>query len=444
MRPFHLYVSHNYAAPKTIECSHNVLYLALMKKHPEKSIRKRSWADRALVIIPALILAVLFITITLDYTTGERLVAMRYLLFVMAGIIAFILPYISFPDSRSKLFQLANYSPSRLLREYIKRHQPVWGMGLVLIIVIATADSRGFTPDFGGQLLLVLHGILFLAGIYLYASYRYLKIGKDSQQWQEGDRGRKVRIRFAEMAKYPIDPGSIPSLISSVLIAVIGMMAVVTGAMVYGIAGLWGETGVSLLLFLFGINRYVVSSSETDHFYYQTNAFFSEFFGVASGPGAGREPLKVDQLWWIPTRWKARGWGLMLQMDRKLPAGRFIAVGHLFIWVLAYQDTSEIILLISWGVFAALHHSLLLLTANPAIAPKWWLRQLDQPAHWVLSRFWIQVRWLLPLMFSMSVMKLFFALFEWSDLGLIALLYLSAGAVVALIISIRYERHWTN
>jgi len=415
-----------------------------MKTHTEKKIRNKSWVDSALVIIPAVILAGLFITITHDYNIDERLVAMRYLLFAVAGIIAFILPYISFPDPGSKLFQVANYSPSRLLWEYIYRHQAVWGTGFVLITVTAVADSRGLTYVFGEQLLLLLYGMLFIAGIYLYASYRYLKIGKDSQAWQEGDRGRKVRIQFAEIVKYPIDPGSIPSLISSVLIAVTGMMAVVIGAMAYGLAGMWGEIGIALLLFLFGLNRNMAARKEADRFFYQTNAFFSEFFGVASGPGAGREPLKVEQLWWIPSRWKARGWGLMLQMDRKLPAGRFIAVGHLFIWVLAFQDTSETVLLISWGIFAALHHGLLLLTANPAIAPKWWLRQLDKPAHWVLSRFWIQVRWLLPLMFSMSIMKLFFALFEWTDLGLIALIYLTAGAAVALIISIRYERHWTS
>lgn len=415
-----------------------------MKNPPEKSIKNRSWADRALVILPAMILAALFITITHDYGKDERLVAMRYLLFVMTGIIAFILPYISFPDSGSKLFQLANYSPSRLLKEYVNRHQVIWGTGFVLIFVTAMGASRGLSFDFRDELLLLLYGILFLSGIYLYAAYRYLKIGKDSQEWQEGERGRKVRIQFAAMAKYPIDPGSIPSLISSVLIAVTGMMAVVIGAMAYGAADVWGELGIALLLFLFGLNRYIAFRNEADRFFYQTNAFFSEFFGVAFGPDAGREPLKVKQLWWIPSRWKARGWGLLLQMDRKLPAGRFIAVGHLFIWVLAYQDTSEIILLIIWGVFAALHHGLLLLTASPEIAPKWWLRQLDKPAHWVLSRFWIQVRWLLPLMLSMSVMKLFFGFFEWSDLGVTALLYFVTGGVVAMIISIRYERHWTS
>jgi hypothetical protein len=420
-----------------------MLYLPLMNKHTFHSILEKTWLDRLLVLLPALLLASLFTAISHDYDYNSRLVMMRYLLFAYSGLFAFILPYISFPDPDKNLYQLGNVNSKDLLKSYLVTHRPVWGIGVMLLIVVSLADSRG-GGEFTSQLALLVYSILFFTGIYFFAAYRYIIIGKDSQEWQEGERGRQISAQLADVAKYPIDPGSIPSLINSILISLLGMFGVVTGAIFFGFAGQPGELLIALLLFVYGLNRFYSLVEIGDRCYYQTNAFFSEFFGLASGPGSGREPLKVDQLWWIPARWKPNSWGLMLQMDRKLPAGRYIAVGHLFIWVIAYQDAGKFVMLSSWAVFAILHHGLLFLTATGSIAPKWWLRTLDKPIHWIASRIWIQVRWLLPMMLSMTVMKWFFELFTWQDLGWIAILYMFSGAMIATIVSFRHENIWAK
>lgn len=421
-----------------------MLYLPPMNNYTLYSIRKKSWPDRLLVILPAILLASFFAAISHEYDYNSRLVMMRYLLFAFSGLFAFILPYISFPDPNNNLYQLGNLESKDLLKTYISKHRTVWGICILLLIVVSLVDSRGITDEFISQLVLLVYGILFLSGVYLFAAFRYIKTGKDSQQWQEGERGKQIRLQFADVAKYPIDPGSIPSLINSVLISLFGMLCVVAGALLFGFAGRIGELFIAFLLFIYGLNRFYSLQETTDRYYYHTNAFFSEFFGVASGPGSGREPLKVDQLWWIPARWKPNSWGLMLQMDRKLPAGRYIAVGHLFIWVLAYQDAGKFVMLSSWALFAMLHHGLLFLTATRSIAPKWWLRTLDKPIHWTTSRFWIQARWLVPIMLSMAVMKWFFGLFAWPDFGWIALIYLLSGTIIAAIISFRHEKLWEH
>lgn len=415
-----------------------------MIKQTFHSIHKKSWPDRLLVLLPALLLASLFTAISHDYEYNNRLVMMRYLLFAYSGLFAFILPYISFPDPDKNLYQLGNVNSRDLLKSYLVNHRPVWGVCVLLLIVVALADSRGITGEFISQLTLLVYSILFFTGIYLFASYRYIKIGKDSQEWQEGERGRQISLQLADLAKYPVDPGSIPSLINSILISLLGMLGVVTGALFFGFAGPPGELLIAFLFFLFGMNRFYSLKEIGDRCYYQTNAFFSEFFGLASGPGSGREPLKVDQLWWIPGRWKPNSWGLMLQMDRKLPAGRYIAVGHLFIWVIAYQDAGRFVMLSSWALFAILHHGLLFLTATSSIAPKWWLRIIDKPLHWIASRIWVQARWLLPIMLSMTVMKWIFELFTWQDLGWVAMLYVFSGAVIATIVSFRHENIWAK
>jgi hypothetical protein len=421
-----------------------MLYLPLMMITDGITIQKKAWADRLLVVLPALLLLTLFVAIAHGHDLDSRLVMMRYLLFALSGLFAFILPYISFPDPGSRLYQLGNIKAKKLSRFYLIRHRPVWSICLLILIAVALADSRGVTDEYTSQLLLAFYGLLFFAGIYLYAAYRYLKIGKDSQEWQEGLRGLHLRKRLAEIAKYPVDPGSIPSLINSVVISLIGMLGVVAGAMLYGFFGQGAELLFSAGMFLFGFYKYRSLEGTADRLFYQANAFFNEFFGVSAGPGSDREPLKVDQLWWIPGRWKANSWGLMLQMDRKIPAGRYIAVGHLFVWVIAYQDAGRSAMFAAWLLFALLHHGFLMLTATQAIAPKWWLRTLDKPVHWMIGRFWIQVRWLLPMTLSMMLMKWLFGVMTWEDLSLVFAVYLLAGALISAIISFRYERYWAQ
>jgi hypothetical protein len=421
-----------------------MLYLPIMKKFDGITTKKNTWADRLLFILPALLIAFLIVAIAHDYDFDSRVVMMRYLLFALSGLFAFILPYISFPDPSGKLYQLGNVNGRQLAKLYLTRHRPLWGICILIIIATALADSRGVTNEFIDQVFLMFYGLFFLCGIYLYASFRYLKIGKDSQEWQEGVRGLHVRKRLAEIAKYPVDPGSIPSLINSVVISLIGMLGVVAGAIAFGFSGLLGELLFSFLLLLFGITRFKSLQDITDRLFYQANAFFNEFFGVSAGPESDREPLRIDQLWWIPSRWKANSWGLMLQMDRKLPAGRYIAVGHLFVWVIAYQDAGRTAMIASWLLFAVIHHGLLMLTSVQTIAPRWWLRTLDKPIHWIIGRFWIQVRWLLPLMVSMWVMKWLFGVPQWQDLGVVFITYLLAAVLISAIISFRHERYWVH
>lgn len=394
-------------------------------------------------LIPALLLGALFLSMVYDSDTGSRTVVMRYFLFGYTGLVAFILPYISFPEQQNTLVRILNLSPREIFRLYIIRHRMIWGIPAFLILVIAFGSHAGelfneFTDRFG----LLLYGLLFLSGIYAYAASVYLKVGPDSQKWNEGKKGMKTRQRFAEYGKYPLDPGSVPSMIASVKITVIGMMAVVMGAAMYGWTGFPGELSAAFFICLFGGYSILKSATHADRYFYHTHAFFSEFFGTGPGHSSERMPLQVHQLWWIPLRWKTHSWALMLELDRRIPAGRILALGHLFVWVLAYQGPDESVLLITWILFAAFHHSLLIFTSDESLAPRWWLRYLDRSIHWSLSRFWVQVRWMLPLALSMVVMMGVFGVFTWMYIGWVLILYLVAGIFAAMLTTFNQERRW--
>ncbi len=406
--------------------------------------RRKRPSDRLISLLPALLLAGFLLSVVYPYDLGERTVLMRYLLFALSALVAFVVPYIAFPDPNARLWQLANLPPGRLMREYLSRQQMVWGTGLILILVTSLADLSGTDANWGAQSLLALQGILFFSGIWLYSASRYLQVGRDSQQWLEGEKGRRVRHKFAEIAKYPIDPGSVPSLVTTILVALTGMMAVVVGAIGYTLFGAAGELAIAILLLLFGSFRLLIASQKADQNYYQTHAFYSEFFGEASGPDGDRQPLHPDQLWWIPVRWRSLGWGLSLQMDRKLPAGRIVLIGHLFLWLLVYQDAAHSVMWAAWIFFALLHQGLLMLTVHIEIAPKWWMRLMAPPFSWAAARFLVQLRWLLPLMVSLLAMNALFVLFSWSEIGWIAAAYLLSSAAVASALSLRHERAITH
>ncbi|MEX2600560.1 MAG: hypothetical protein WD355_02860 [Balneolaceae bacterium] len=403
---------------------------------------KKTTLNRFLFVIPALLAGLLFASMVSGAESGERLIVLRYFLFGYSGLAAFILPYLSFPDRRTPLIQIVNLSPTSILKLYLKRHSFLWATGLLLVLVIACGNPFIALPDPAQAGMTALGGVLVLAGVYLFAAARYLKSGTDSQLWKEGGRGEKTKKWLADVGKYPVDPGSVPSLLNSVVISLFGMLGVVAGAAAGGYAGVAGEALVALLIFLYGVRSIIQLRATADHHFYHSNAFFYEFFGEGRSGQVDREPIRVGQLWWIPTRWKVHSWALMLELDRRIPSGRLIGIGHLFVWVLAYQRLAEPVLLVVWILFALSHHSLLIFTTQEALAPRWWLRHLDRAEHWAATRFWIQVRWLLPLLISIIVMKSLFGIFSWQDVWLIALVYLASGALFALVAGALHERRW--
>lgn len=406
---------------------------------PGRRISTRASILRLLFLYLPVLLIAFWLIWNGEGQVEENRIRVRYLLFAWSGLVAFILPYISFPDPSRRICQLGNLPPRALMKRYLYRHRLLVVIALVVLLLTALpASGSGTLPE---RLLLFVSGGLFLGGIYLYSAARYLNTGSESQQWQESERGRSVSMKLAALAKYPVDPGSIPSLISSAWIAIVGMMGVVAGALLSSLfGGLWGELVWGGFFFLFGLQRCYRLVPEADRLFYQTNAFFGEFFGELKQGKAGPEPLKADQIWWIPTRWRVHGWAIMAQMNRVLPAGRFIAGGHLFLWILAYRDLEGGVLILFWMFFAILHQGLLLLTTDSSLVPVWWLRLLDSPAHWMATRFWVQVRWLLPLLAGLVVMKWLFARFGWMEIAQVGLVYLASAALASIVTGWIHER----
>lgn len=333
----------------------------------------------------------------------NRLVTTRYLLLILVAMTAFSTPYLLFPDRNSTMLQLGNISSDRLLLYLIKRIlKLIWPIYL-LLIVLMFGDVLTFDQYLVSKVSGFLSAILLFTGLLLISIVRYVKSGLDSQFWKESEKGRDLRKKMADYFKYPIDPGSIPSLINTVLIAIAGSVAVVITAI---IGQSMNELGVVLFSFIFfggSVGFVYKNTGLLLKNYYASNAFFLEFFGSNLKGEDVTSKHEVRQLWWVPSQLKTHVWQFLVQLDRKIPAGRVVFAGHLLIWFLAYQKPDPEFITVVWILFALLHHLFIVLTFQAEMSPGWLHRWLASKWVWLISRFWMQMRWLIPLLLSMNL-----------------------------------------
>lgn len=366
-----------------------------------------------------------------ESTLENRIVTTRYLTLILVAMTAFSTPYLLFPDRNSSILQLGNISSGRLIGYLIKRTMKlIWPIYL-LFIVLMFGDLFTFDQYLVSKAAGFLSSTLLFTGLLLISIFRYVKSGLDSQFWKESERGRDLRKKMADYFKYPIDPGSIPSLINTVLITILGSVAVVVSAI---IGQSLNELGVVLFTSIFfgGSVGYVYKNTDSLlKNYYSSNAFFLEFFGSNLKGEDLTSKHEVGHLWWVPEQLKAHVWQFLVQLDRKIPAGRVVFAGHLFIWFLAYQKPEPEFITVLWILFALTHHLFVVLTFQAEMSPGWLHRWLASKWVWLISRFWMQMRWLVPLLLSMNLQLFVFGTPGYESQFLAVSLYILFSMIIS-------------
>ncbi|MDX1591388.1 MAG: hypothetical protein R3283_05470, partial [Balneolaceae bacterium] len=247
----------------------------------------------------------------------------------------------------------------------------------------------------------------------------------------ESEKGLRIRKQIADYMKYPLDPGTIPSMMNTLLVSALGMVAVVAGAYMNSIYGSIGELVIGILVLIVGLFSFLQLRNDTGRHYYQSNAFFNEFFNPQTSQETTVERRKAEQLWWVPSGIRAGVWQFLQQIDRKIPAGRTVLAGHLFVWFVAYQRPGEEFMVVLWILFAVIHHLFILLTLQRSMAPLWLSRWIDTGSNWFLIRFWMQLRWLLPLFVSMNLQLFIFGLPVFHDQLIVGAIYIVSGVFLS-------------
>lgn len=398
---------------------------------PDALKKKKNSYLRILLFLSVIALGLFW---TGTHSLEERIVTVRFFLFALSGFIAFSIPYLFFPDPNASLMQLGNISGQSLLKYLLEKAISFFSPVIVLIAVMLFGDLQQPAENVPVKVLYFIMASMFTSGLLLFSVIRYLKSGIDSQFWKESEKGRELRKNMADYFKFPLDPGSVPSLINTILIALIGMLTLVVSSILYGLTGPLGELSTGLILFAIGAGTVISVSVELERYYYSSNAFFREFFGATL---SGKEDIAertTDQLWWVPENLKVHVWQFLLQIDRKIPAGRVVGAGHALLWFIAYQKPEEEFITSMWILFGVSHHLFTLMTLNNEMAPKWLLIWIGKGSKnlWLWSRFWLQIRWILPLLLSMNIQLFIFGTPGWIGQSIVLIVYMVSGFIISL------------
>lgn len=362
----------------------------------------------------------------------DRVITVRYFLFALVALIAFIAPYILFPDRNISTIQLGNFSGASI-RKYILGK--VWNLSWPIFLLIAFIYFGDLQTPFESLLekfIYTLSSLSLFCGVLLVSLVRYVKSGESSQFWKEAEKG-EGQNHFSFFLKYnQIDPSALPSLLNTMLVFFLGAASLVIGSILQQQISLFAEGFFYMIILLMGLFLYFKRTPSVDRSFYLTDAFFHEFFGVTLKGEELTVKREVEQLWWVPGRIKMHVWQFLLQLDRKIPAGRVVAAGHVAVWFIAYQRPEPQFLTIIWILFGIFHQLFTLMSIQQEMAPHWILRWVDNNHIWTLSRFWMQLRWLLPLLLSMNVQYFIFATPGFYEQAIVIAIYLGSAFFTSL------------
>jgi len=385
-------------------------------------------------MVPGLVLLSALLWLSHDLGMEERIVLFRYLAMAFAGCMAFITPHLLFPDSEKTLILQINPSPRRLFLHHLVKLRALWLYGVAAAAVVSYGDSTFPVQDFHEKTRLFATGMIALTAIMLYAQYRFATIGESSQRWNEGKSGRRLFESLDSVGKStPVDAGMFPTFLSTILVTFVGMMSVVVSAAIpHAVLAI-----LPFVLFL-GYSAYRLGREvgSYDRRFYQSDAFYDELFtNPATGTRESREPASYGAIYWVPSRWRAAVWTQIVQLDRKRPMGRIIALLSLTYWLLIWLGTPEA-WHGGWLVFWILAKNMLAWPVSwPALSPPvfhWWM----MPAgDWMMARFFLQTRWTLALLLTVAAAALFSEAVSWQAVWMWTLADVTVSALSAWLLT---------
>ncbi len=396
--------------------------------------RHTSLARRVTAMVPGLVMLLALLWLSHDLALADRTVLFRYLAMAFAACMAFITPHLLFPDSDKTLILQLNPSPRRLFLHQLVKLRALWLFGIMAAAVIAFGDSTAPAQEFHEKTRLFATGILALTAIMIYALYRFVTIGERSQRWNEGKSGRRLFETLDSVGKStPLDAGMLPTFMSTIMVTFVGMMSVVVAAAIPQVH----LAVLPFVLFLgyagFRLSREIV---RFDRLYYQSDAFYDELFtNPVNGTRESREPATYDAIYWVPSRWRAAVWTQIIQLDRKRPMGRIIALLSFTYWLLIWLGTPDS-WHTGWLVFWVLAKNMLAWpVAGSSLSPPvfhWWMMP---PGDWVIARFFLQTRWTLALILTVAAAALFSSAVSWQSVPVWAVADVVVSAASAWLIT---------
>ncbi|PEN11370.1 hypothetical protein CRI94_15130 [Longibacter salinarum] len=373
-----------------------------------------------------------------DVAIDGRRVGLRMWALFSAGVFAVAAPNVLAPDPNAPVMQLLNRTPLQLLSQQLKR----WGAVLTLFVlpvwVLAFFDTATPMAHLGAKLSLAFQatGVVLATGLYSFDVYA--TIGAVSQEWHEGKRGDWYQSVKQSGYGFDVPMGLVPALFATVRCFGAGIIVVLVGATLFGAApALAWLPGV--LFLIWSTVRILRHRLAFDRHYYHTNAFYDEVLGGGSVGPSTREPVEISSLYWIPHRFRPAAWMSLRQLDRRLPLGRLVALGHVVFWILLAQEAATAAITSTLLLIVGLQNGVIGLLAGERMSAPTLQLTLHSPMHWWGARTLANLRWMAPLLASLAVVATVSNAMPWSSLGVWAVINLIAAVVAAGLTTLAVE-----
>jgi hypothetical protein len=343
--------------------------------------------------------------------------------FAAVAVLAVAPIHVLLPDQAVPWLQRLNPPPGGLLRRALGRWAGVVAATLAPVLGLAIYRGGGVSA---------LEAALVIIGLGALAFERTMILGPLSQAWQEGTRGELYRRLIARDARasLQVPHGMVPGTLSSAVLFAVGagaILATVAAAAASSALG-WVPGGV---LAGWGGVRLARLAPGFDRAFYHTSGLYEELLR-GGGVRAGRAALGYEAVYWVPRRWRPHAWAGLLQLDRRLPLGRLVALGVLGLWGVLVWGVSEaaVVGYIAVGLLA--RNATILLHAAPHLSPAARHLAFQSVSDWAATRFWINARWVLATAGALGVAALFSARIGWGHVAAGVGLDLLLAALTAL------------
>lgn len=345
-----------------------------------------------------------------DADLPTRIVRLRYWSLFAGSAFAVAVPHVLLPDPNVYVLQLVNARPRSLLLHQLTMWIPLVGVFAFPALLLAFYVPGTMTHGLSVRSLHGLASLFVIVGIGLYSFERYATIGQVSQDWQEGRRGRTwktVREHGPLGFSLGVPTGLIPAVTATGRIFLVAVLVVLASALM---RPLTADTLVwlpGLLLLLWSAYRLRGGMPAFDRHFYSTNAFYREIFRTdGRARMSDSRPLPYEALYWVPTRWRPHVWVSLRQLDRRLPLGRFVALGHALFWILIYQEAASTVVAAYLFIFSAAKNGVVVLLSTPPFAPQPFQLMHQSTVGWTVTRFFVNLRWTFPLLLSLLLVAL--------------------------------------
>jgi hypothetical protein len=341
------------------------------------------------------------------------------------------------PDPAVSWLQRLNRPPAGLLGRALGR----WA-GVVLAVLAPAAGVAAWV----GNPLAATVPLLLLAGVALYAFQDTMAIGPISQDWQEGRRGRFYRELVARdpRASFQVPHGMVPAMLASLRIFVVGFVAIVATVVALAVGGAPAGWMPAAALLAWSGWKLARLAPDFDRAYYHTSGLYAELLHTPIGKLGARPDLPFDAVYWVPPRWRPHAWGALLQLDRRLPMGKLMALAVAGLWALMAFGVA------SAGITAYLLAAILaknaavLRHASPDIAPPAFHLARQSVANWAITRFWMNVRWTVPLALGLGAVAFVSVRMAWGEVILWTAVDLLFALVFSLVATYAAEHRYSR